>query len=237
MPWPKRRLARGIIALWQRMTLGALLALGLIAAAGVMFVELLDRVVEGDDAFDQRVYGFVLDHRSPPLTSFFRLTTHLADTQIVIVVVAAMSILAMRWRRRPSLAGFMVLVAVGASALSVSMKLLVGRARPDPVTMLATASGHAFPSGHAMQSVACYGALAICLSSLWPRRSVAIISWIGAAAVAVTVGLSRVYLGVHWATDVLSGWLLAGAWLAAAWQATLRVTSRPTRSPSRPGGR
>ncbi|MFH8345322.1 phosphatase PAP2 family protein [Streptomyces sp. NPDC018045] len=108
-----------------------------------------------------------------------------------------------------------VTAAVG-TALQQVLKALVGRHRPEWPDPVDSAHYAAFPSGHAM-TAAVAGGLALWLLRLYGARR----RWLWAAAVPVTasvvgVGLTRVYLGVHWATDVLGGWLLGGALVAAA---------------------
>ncbi len=107
------------------------------------------------------------------------------------------------------------LSSAGAAVLVAVAKHLVGRARPPVVEHLVTAHGLAFPSGHAAQSVACYGAVAWLAWELGGTRRVRAVAAIAAATLALAVGFSRVYLGVHWPSDVLSGWLLGIGWLAA----------------------
>lgn len=80
---------------------------------------------------------------------------------------------------------------------------------------LGTFGGKAFPSGHALQATAVWGMLAVLAASgvaCWWRK---VLVWSAGAAVAVAVGVSRVYLGAHWLTDVICGWLLGGLWLTA----------------------
>ena len=97
------------------------------------------------------------------------------------------------------------------------MKVIVERARPDGAEALATAGGYAFPSGHSATAVALYGALALIVARHGDARArrAAIAA---AVALSVLVGVTRVYLGVHYPTDVLAGWLLGGAVLAVAWR-------------------
>lgn len=107
------------------------------------------------------------------------------------------------------------LSSIGTVVLVSVTKRFVARARPPVADHLVSAHGLAFPSGHSAQSVACYGALAWVVWVLGQKRRTRMYAVAGAAATALLVGLSRVYLGVHWPSDVVSGWLLATGWLSA----------------------
>lgn len=126
---------------------------------------------------------------------------------------AAIVFLAATGRRRLALA---VLCAVASAVLAaLALKVLAARPRPDVVPHLGGFTGASFPSSHAMLSIAIYGTLAVALTASPPARWLACLAAIALAAV---IGFSRLYLGVHWPTDVLAGWCLGGAWaLGFAW--------------------
>jgi undecaprenyl-diphosphatase len=118
-------------------------------------------------------------------------------------------------------------VVVGAVVLYDTVKFVVGRPRPPAdVQLVITATGSAFPSGHATASAAAYGAIALVVWARWGARAG---RGAMAAAVVITavVGFSRVYLGVHWPTDVVAGWCAGAAWLWLVWWTV--VTSRDRR--------
>jgi len=120
------------------------------------------------------------------------------------------------WRRRRSWRPLVMMAAafLGAAGLYDIVKPAVGRARPPAALQVGGPDiGRAFPSGHATQTISFYGMLAIVLILAYaPRRRWTLV--IGAALVTLVVGASRLYLGVHWLTDVLGGYALGLAWLS-----------------------
>ena len=143
-----------------------------------------------------------------------RLVTDLGAAGVLVPLVLAAG-LAWRWRRgswRPLalLAG----AAAGAWVVQVAVKQLVERPRPPAGLALSHATGFAFPSGHATDAAAVYGMLAVLLARSG-RPAARVAAWAGAAALVALVGLSRLYLGVHWLSDVVAGAALGIAWLLA----------------------
>ncbi len=137
---------------------------------------------------------------------------------IPVVAVLALVLIRQRWWRSLGL----LLVASGAAILLYSLaKPAVGRPRPSADLWLTHAAGKAFPSGHALQSVSTFVALAVIAATV--IRPSHRLLWTAAAILLATgVGLSRIYLGVHWATDVIAGWGAAALWVTA-WSGFDRV--------------
>lgn len=119
-------------------------------------------------------------------------------------------------RHAPRLAWWVVITMATGGILGDLLKLLVGRHRPDLLEPVARAAGYAFPSGHALDSALGAGVFLLVLAPFvrgHPRRRAAL--WTAAIAVPLITGVCRVGLGVHWTSDVVGGWLLAVAVLAA----------------------
>lgn len=158
---------------------------------------------------DYDVAAFAASHREPWLTSAFKVLTWLGSTAVLIPVALASG----GWLRRTSGSRRPLLVLAmtlaGAFGFSQLVKHLVGRARPDD--RLVHAVGYAFPSGHATFAAAGWLAVAVLLAGAWPRRRTVLVA--AALVVIAIVGASRVYLRVHWTTDVLAGWALGALWL------------------------
>ncbi|WP_052436823.1 phosphatase PAP2 family protein [Georgenia sp. SUBG003] len=156
--------------------------------------------------------------RSGALTTVMTTLTELGSVHTLgplLAVAAAWSVI----RRRPPRAVAALAASVGVTALVNLTKLLVGRHRPslDPVLDVGSPS---FPSGHAAQSAAVLVVLAVVLTGRGAARSVALAL---AVVLILGVGATRVYLGVHYPSDVLAGWLLGTLWAAGV----LRVLSPP----------
>lgn len=129
-----------------------------------------------------------------------------------LVVIAAIYVW---WRGRHRLAGFLVVASIGGGLVDSAVKILVNRPRPHVDHPIATALGKSFPSGHAMSSTVTYGALLLVLLPAIPRawrRFVVAFTFL----LVLAIGLSRLFLGVHFVSDVLGGWILGLAWLAGA---------------------
>jgi undecaprenyl-diphosphatase len=159
------------------------------------------------------------------MTAFMRVVTALGGP-VVLPIVALGGILVTRLRTHTwSYAALIGITAVGSTLITVAAKTIVGRSRPPLESAIATENGDAFPSGHSLNSLAIYGVLAlvaILATTAWSRRVWVAVS---AATLVTLVGLSRLYLGVHWLTDVLGAWTLGGAWLTAVtfvWWYTVR---------------
>jgi membrane-associated phospholipid phosphatase len=198
-----------VSAPWRVLAVGGLLAL-LLTLLGA---EVLDNVLEGEGVagLDQPVLRFAVEHRSPGWTRAFVDATILGSTVVLTVASVLVSGFALL-RRRWVDAGLVAVAALGSGVLVVAGKSVVGRRRPPGVTQLVTEQTLAFPSGHAMgTSVFAVIVVSLVLAG-GPRRSVRWLAVGVAAVVVLVVGASRVYLGVHWVTDVLGGWLVGGAW-------------------------
>ena len=131
------------------------------------------------------------------------------DTITVAVVLVSLVLLALR---APWLVARVVAASLGGAFVSVGFKALVGRARPAEGVVAAT--GFSFPSGHATASAVFYGMTVYLAWRLVRRRVVRRTVAVLAAITVVAVGLSRVYLNVHYLSDVVAGWAAGTAWLA-----------------------
>ena len=222
----------------RRMLVGVVVVATLILGFGLLASE----VIEGDTKeFDEGVLGFFRAPTDPSrpagpawLTDAMRDVTALGSTSVLtLVVVGVAGYLAVSGLRH---AGAMVLgsVALGV-VLSNSLKVAFSRPRPGfipPDLLVFTAS---FPSGHATLSAVVYLTLGALLCRT--QSSLAVKTYILCFATLLTgiVGLSRIYLGVHWPTDVVAGWLVGGTWALLCWLAMIWLQGRGEVEPERPG--
>ncbi|MEO8115145.1 MAG: phosphatase PAP2 family protein [Phenylobacterium sp.] len=150
----------------------------------------------------------------------------------VLTVVTVVAVLAFLFHRRRLHALVLAATAVGAELCGEVLKSLYDRPRPDLVPHGSYVYSGSFPSGHSMLSAAIYLTLAMLISSLEPRQTTKALAFVVAALLMLAVGFSRVYLGVHWPSDVLAGWCAGAAWALAAWLALLALTRQQPAKPS-----
>lgn len=187
------------------------LRLVLAAAAACIFIWLLEEVGEGElTKLDSGAYLlFVQTLRQPWLTPYMESISELAQPVVLLVMLLAVEAFAPG--RRPGTCAAVNLVC--AVALNVLLKQFVQRPRPDGFRLIAE-TGYSFPSGHSMVAMAFYGLLAW---MVWHYERDRLVRWlcvIGFGLVIVLIGISRIYLGVHYASDVLAGFCVSLIWLA-----------------------
>jgi undecaprenyl-diphosphatase len=160
--------------------------------------------------------------RSPLWTRGMLLVSWLGHGSVLTAWVVAAVVWLYRLRAR-HLIGYLVLTSAGAGLLNLLLKLSFARPRPALWSRLAAASGYSFPSGHAMASAAVYVALAMVVAASRPsaRAAVAVV----AGVLVVAIGVSRVYLGVHYPSDVLAGWILGVIWAVAMYPTRTSVSA------------
>jgi len=197
-----------------RLALHFLAAYVVVQAVFLGMAELAARIVYPDvRSVDVGLALALHQHAAPALTVLFLGLTILGSGLANVLLTAALAWLLAR-RRLPILASMLVLVMLGGWSLEFVTKLVLHRARPEYLR-LAAATGYSFPSGHALEATCLYGALAL---ALWPlvRRPWQRVGLVALATLMpLSIGLSRVYLGVHYPSDVLGGWVGGLLWLAA----------------------
>lgn len=133
--------------------------------------------------------------------------------------------------RRYDALGLLLVSALGAVIINVTMKALIGRARPVVVEHLAHVSSYSYPSGHALMSAAIYLSYAAIFAAMAPDFRARAYIMTGGFFLAGMVGVSRLYLGVHYPTDVLAGWSIGAAWALFCWMLVAGLRTRFGKGP------
>lgn len=207
------------------------LALGVITCTLVMlFLLLAGTVAEGDTlAFDTRILRALRSADDPrrPIgpgwieSSLYDLTALGSPIVLTLVVAAVVGYLLLQRRRRTAIA--VAVTCISGELLDSAMKLAFNRPRPTVVPPLREVWSTSFPSGHAMESAIVYLTLGAMLMRIADRRATKVYCLAVAALVSALVGVSRVWLGVHYPTDVIGGWMIGFVWASICWLATQRV--------------
>jgi len=152
-------------------------------------------------------------HRSDFLDSFFLGVSRFGSTIVVLAVGALMTLLT--WGKCRAVSIAFLAATLGRPAIEFVLKALVGRDRPDLERMVG-GHGPSFPSGHVMASVALWGLVPLVVGLYTRNRTIWWLSAVASGLLIVSIAASRVYLGVHWFSDVLGGLLLGSFFLLAA---------------------
>ncbi|SNX66508.1 undecaprenyl-diphosphatase [Streptomyces sp. TLI_55] len=195
---------------------------GLASVSAVLFGLVLI-LVEGqwrplqrlDTSAARRLHSTALDH--PAWASTLHVLSDRVWDPVTLRLAVAVLTVWLLYRRAWRLAAWAAVTAVAGGLIGLLVKTVVERARPDLQDPIAHAPGYSFPSGHAMTATTSFGIFLLVLLPLIPRAW-RIVSWCLALLSVLGVGFTRVALGVHWCSDVLGGWLLGLAVVAAtAW--------------------
>lgn len=196
----------------RRLIEGLALA-GLLAAmlSLFLFAKLASEMREGETAsFDNAVRSWVHNFASPGMTQAMKFISLLGyDILIAELVIAFLIFLRIGWRRA---AVWLSVTMAGAVLLDVTLKQVFHRQRPVPYFGYAPHS-YSFPSGHALASFCFYGVLAGLIADRVERLSVRIAVGLVAAILVLAIGISRIYLGVHYPSDVVAGYIAAAMWV------------------------
>lgn len=198
-----------------------------------LFVEVADEVLEGETQhLDERILLALREQHdlSDPLgprwlEELGRDMTALGGTGVLTLLTGA-TVLYLLLAGRPHTAAIVALAIVGGVLISSLSKAGFDRPRPDLVPHHSHVYTASFPSGHSMLAAVGYLTLGALLARIHRRFALKAFFIVGAVLVTLLVGLSRVYMGVHWPTDVLAGWSLGAAWATACWLAMLWLQGR-----------
>jgi len=204
--------------------LGTLVVFGTLAGSALFFIELASEVSEGDvDSVDRTLLlalrnpDNIADPLGPPwLEEMGRDMSALGGVAVLtLATLGVVGYLVLARRRRAAL--FVAVAVMGGALVSGTLKHLYERPRPTLVPHLSYVTSTSFPSGHSMLAAAVYLTIGALLART--EKSLVLKAYLltGSVAVIVLVGVSRVYLGVHWPSDVVGGWAAGAGWACLCW--------------------
>jgi len=210
-----------------------LLVLMLAAAATWLFIELADEVIDGSTtAIDQHLLLLLRDPEDPTkmagprwLQEMMRDFTGLGSTGVLtLVTLSAAGFLLLERKQHATV--LLLISVLGGVLLSNALKLAFSRPRPPFADVAPLITPASFPSGHSMMSAVVYLTIGAIVARLRPDPRVGALVLTLSILVTVIVGISRIYLGVHWPTDVLAGWAVGAAWAILCWLVALLLQRR-----------
>lgn len=229
----RRQRGRDILHVLAQIELGVLATLLLIVGGMWGFVEIADEVIEGETrTLDKKILLFLRsanDLTDPIGPDWFeeimRDLTALGGTAILVILTLAVAgYLLMQHKQGRAL--FMVVSIVGGLLLSIALKYGFDRPRPDLVPHDSYVMTSSFPSGHSMLAAVTFLTLGGLLAEYTKKRRLKIYVLSLSVVLTLLVGFSRVYLGVHWPSDVLAGWTAGASWALLCWFAAFWLQRR-----------
>jgi len=197
-----------------KLKLVSIFLIGLVCAIGFGWIAMQvgeHRLIQ----FDTSIISFVQGFESPTLTTIFKFFTFIGSSLVVMILCVLIIIYLYKVLHHRSEIILFIVVMFGSTALNVVLKHLFHRARPT-IHRLIQETGYSFPSGHSMEAFALYGVLAYLL---WRHISSSLgktLLIIFSVFMTLMIGISRIYLGVHYPSDVIGAYLVSGFWLAGS---------------------
>src|SRR5215204_793825 len=190
------------------------LLLGLAGASSlILFLWLAEEVYEGETIiFDETIRQTARQSATPWLTQTMIYVSFLGSFRFLTggVIVFIILFSCLKWKQAVIL---LLVTMAGESVLEVTLKLLFKRLRPEPFFEYAALKTYSFPSGHALASLCFYGILAWLITARIKTRGLRFLIWISATTLILLIGFSRIYLGVHFPSDVFAGFAAGFVWL------------------------
>ena len=224
-----------------RTEIAALLALLVVAGGVLTFAGLADEMTEGEgQAFDLHVLALMRPYADDPGRPWgpWWLKEAAADITslggISVLGLFALIVIVFLLSQRKWLSSLLLVIGLaGGVILSEGLKAVFERARPPAAAQAVETINASFPSGHALLSTVFYLSLGVMLTRAFPRRRFKAYVLGVALLLTLIVGLTRVYLAAHWATDVLAGWSVGAAWAMALWLVAYAVERRQSAAHAR----
>jgi membrane-associated phospholipid phosphatase len=177
-----------------------------------IFERFADELIEAElYHFDQTIIDWIQSFVKPQLTSIMKIFTFLGSP-LALFLLLIISASSMVWQKKRWEAFFLVIGIAGGGVFNLLLKWIFHRQRPT-LHRLIEETGYSFPSGHSMGSFIFYGMLCMLLFMFLKSRTAKVIIIMSTVLIIVMIGLSRIYLGVHYPSDVLAGYAAGGVWL------------------------
>lgn len=186
-------------------------------AAGAVFAELAEALTDDDgelQAVDSRVYSWARDLRTEPVTPFFTALT-IIGTPIGLGIIVAIVTVLLAMRKRYTWIAYLIGTTAIGGGINRLLKAWFARARPELTEMLRETTGHSFPSGHAMGSALVFTALAYLAIRYYRKQNQRALCLAICLSMILAISFSRVYLGVHWVSDIVAGIAAGTTWVFA----------------------
>lgn len=205
-----------------RTEIAAVSALFIVALGIMTFVEVADDMTEADgQAFDQGVLFWLQPSPGEPRGPWWLEEAAMDLTSLggisVLTLFALVAFTFLLIQRKRLSAVLLVIGLIGGVALSEGLKALFERARPPEAYQAVETLNASFPSGHALLSTVFYLTLGVMLTRAFSQKRLKAFVLGAAMLIALLIGLTRIYLGAHWASDVFAGWSVGAAWAMALW--------------------
>lgn len=157
-------------------------------------------------SLDNNIYNFVISLKNETLTTIFKMITSLASVKFIIVIFIISLLGLIKYKKGI----FFSIIICLDTIVNLIVKKIIGRNRPDKINWLVVEKGYSFPSGHTMISITFYGLLIYFITKSNIKKTTKILLSIILGVLILLIGLSRIYLGVHYFSDVIGGLLWGG---------------------------
>ncbi len=186
--------------------------------ATVVFAELFDFVKDtGKNVtpFDRSILYWMRRHRTRRRTQAAKVLARLGSPPLIVGIGLGSALVGLFWRKWRGAAWTMPIAIMGAGVIIQGVKLIIKRPRPSFFTPLLHETGYSFPSGHSLIAMVVYGLFGYFALGETHNKWIRLTIRIGTASLVIAIGVSRVYVEVHYPTDVLAGWTAGVPWLIA----------------------
>ncbi|WP_163102706.1 phosphatase PAP2 family protein [Peribacillus alkalitolerans] len=186
--------------------------ISLLSIYSIVFFNLVDELRENElEQFDSMIINFIQSHVSERLTILMKFFSYLGSVKWIIAIVLIVSIILVITRKSRYASYLIISSGIGA-LFNLALKWLFHRERPD-IFPIIIEQGFSFPSGHSMGSFILYVSLAVVLSKISRYYILEVVIGIVFGFLVVSIGISRIYLGVHYPSDVIAGFSAGGLWV------------------------